>query len=165
MNYIGNFSTWIDPKIISTILSSKGERRPKTNIEGYEDTTLTQWQNAGYDLSKLGWEFFYNQHINKDHIDLPISTNGRKYKWWFSKLNPGDFFPMHVDHFKTEKNVQRFWMACQDHQMGHVFAYDNSVLQDYRAGDMYEFTDSGMWHAAANLGVVPKISLQIILFD
>jgi hypothetical protein len=96
---------------------------------------------------------------------LPISTNGRKYKWWFSKLNPGDFFPMHVDHFKTEKNVQRFWMACQDHQMGHVFAYDNSVLQDYRAGDMYEFTDSGMWHAAANLGFAPKISLQIVLFD
>jgi hypothetical protein len=49
--------------------------------------------------------------------------------------------------------------------MGHVFAYDNSVLQDYRAGDMYEFTNSGMWHGAANLGFNPKISLQIVLFD
>lgn len=165
MKYIGNFYNWIDPDIINTILSGKGERRPKATSEEYEDATVSQWKAAGYDMSKLGWEFFYNQHINRDHIDLPISTNGRKYKWWFSKLNPGDFFPMHIDHFKTEKNVQRFWMACQSHYPGHVFAYDNSVLQDYAAGDMFEFTDVNTWHAAANLGFVPKISLQIVLFD
>lgn len=165
MKYVGNYLDWIDPGIINTILTTSGERRPKLSSEDYEDATVTQWKAAGYDMSKLGWEFYYNEHIGKAHIDLPIATAGRQYKWWFSKLNPGDFFPMHVDHFKTEKNVQRFWMACQDHCRGHVFAYNDLVLQDYRAGDLFEFVEPDMWHAAANLGFVPKISLQIVLFD
>lgn len=165
MLYIGNFRTWLDPEIINTILTCPGERRPKVEVGEYESDTLQQWRAAGFDMTKIGWEFYYNQHINRAHIDLPLNPNGSKYKWWFSKLNPGDMFPMHIDHFKTEKNVQRFWMACQDHQPGHVFAYNDHYLADYKAGDMFEFSAEETWHAAANLGFTPKISFQLMFYD
>lgn len=164
MKYIGNYKHWIDPLIVEKVKTSTGERRPKVINDGYQDQTLISWKSAGYDLSKLGWEFFYNEHIGKDHIDLPIKIENKKYKWWFSKLNPGDFFPMHLDHFKTETNVIRYWMACEDYKPGHVFVYGESVLQNYKAGDMYEFS-ADMWHGAANLGFDPKISLQIMFYD
>lgn len=164
MQYIGNFKSWIDPKIIDTILSSSGERRPKIQTEEYESSTYQHWKNSGYDMCKIGWEFYYNQHIGRSHIDLPLNPQGKKYKWWFSKLNPGDFFPMHVDHFKTETNVVRYWMACGDHKPGHVFVYDSGILQNYKAGDLYEFS-SDMWHGAANIGFEPKISFQLMFYD
>jgi hypothetical protein len=165
MQYIGNFNSWIDPDIINTILTSHGERRPKTESGQYESSTYQQWKTAGFDMNKIGWHFYYNQHIFKDHIDLPLDPKGRKYKWWFSKLNPGDMFPMHIDHFATEKNVQRFWMACQDHQPGHVFLYGDRALVDYKAGDIFKFTAENIWHAAANLGFTPKISFQLMFYD
>jgi hypothetical protein len=164
MMYVGNYKSWIDPTIIQTILQTPGERRPKPQIGGYESLTESEWNAAGFDMKKIGWEFYYNQHINREHIDLPINPNGSKYKWWFSKLNPGDMFPMHVDHFATEKNVQRFWMACQDHQPGHIFVCGDHVLEDYKAGDLFEFP-SNEWHAAANLGFTPKISFQLMFYD
>lgn len=165
MQYIGNFSDWIDPDIIYTILNEPGERRPKSETSEYQSATFQQWKQAGFDMSKISWQFYYNQHIKRDHIDLPISPNGSKYKWWFSKLNPGDMFPMHVDHFKTEKNVQRFWMACQDHQPGHIFICDDHSLENYKAGDLYKFSAEDSWHAAANLGFKPKISFQLMFYD
>lgn len=165
MIYIGNYRSWIDDNIVKTILTTRGERRPKLDPGEYEKSTIEKWQQAGIDMTRIGWEFYYNEHIGLDHIELPIHPGSKKYKWWFSKLNPGDILPMHVDHFSVEQNVQRFWMACQDHQPGHIFTYGNSTLQDYRAGDLYELSPPDIQHGAANLGMTPKISLQILLFD
>jgi len=84
MMYVGNYKSWIDPTIIQTILQTPGERRPKPQIGGYESLTESEWNAAGFDMKKIGWEFYYNQHINREHIDLPINPNGSKYKWWFT---------------------------------------------------------------------------------
>jgi hypothetical protein len=164
MRFVGNYRSWLDDEILDRIRQGTGERRPGKIEQGYQDQTLDRWKHAGYDLNKLGWEFFYNQHIGRDHIDLPITPGIKKYKWWFSKLNPGDFFPMHVDHFKTETNVVRYWMACEDYKPGHIFVYGTGILQNYCAGDMYEFPRD-MWHGAANLGFEPKISFQLMFYD
>jgi len=166
MMYIGNFKSWIDPQIIETILTGTGERRPNLNVSEKEKPTQEKWTNAGIDVTKLGWEFFYNEHINKDHIELPINPGTRKYKWWFSKLNPGDLLPLHVDLYpETMTNVQRFWMACQDHEPGHIFYNGDETLNNYKAGDLFEFPAADSWHGAANLGFTPKISFQILFYD
>jgi len=166
MKYIDNFNSWIDPEIIETIIRGTGERRPNTTVSEKEAPTETIWTNAGIDVKKIGWEFFYNEHINRAHIDLPINFPGKKYKWWFSKLNPGDMLPLHVDLYPEEmSNVQRFWMACQDHQPGHIFFNNGETLNHYRAGDLFEFPNADSWHGAANLGFTPKISFQILLYN
>ena len=166
MMYVGNYKSWIDPEIISIIKNTKGERRPNPVVSEKEMPTHTKWTSAGIDVSKIGWEFSYNEHIGRPHIALPISPNGRKYNWWFSKLNPGDILPLHVDLFpESKQKVQRFWMACQDHEPGHIFYNDNETLNNYKAGDLFEFPAADSWHGAANLGFTPKISLQILFYD
>jgi hypothetical protein len=166
MKFIGNYSSWIDKEIIDIVINGKGERRPHMVTENSDNARqLAYLTDVGYDLNKVGWTFFYNEHIGREHIDLPISPNGKKYKWWFSKLNPGDVFPLHIDHPKTETNIERFWMACQDHQPGHVFTYGNNFAQGYKAGDLFRFDGHEIMHAAANLGLTPKITFQLMFYD
>ncbi len=166
MMYVGNYKSWIDPDIINTILTTSGERRPLPVVSEKEMPTHNKWVNAGIDPKKIGWEFFYNEHVNRPHIELPINPGTRKYKWWFSKLNPGDLLPLHVDLYpETMTNVQRFWMACQDHEPGHIFYNGDEALNNYKAGDLFEFPAADSWHGAANLGFTPKISFQILFYD
>jgi len=166
MIYVGNFSSWINPSIINTILTTQGSCRPKKKSEVYEQTYFTKkWQSDGIDLSKIGWTFYFKEDLGIEHLDLPINVNGRKYQWWFSKLNPGDILPMHADFVESVKIVQRFYMVCQDHQPGHVFTYEGHFLENYKAGDMFELVPVDALHGAANLGSVPKITLQICLLE
>jgi hypothetical protein len=166
MKFIGNYASWLDQEIIDAIIKGEGERRPVFNTENSDfKKQLSYLTDVGYDLNKVGWSFFYNQHINRDHIELPFSSNGKKYKWWFSKLNPGDIFPVHVDTPKDEKNIERYWMACQDHQIGHIFAHEHGIAHGYKAGDVFKFDAHEIMHAAANIGLTPKISFQFMFFD
>jgi hypothetical protein len=163
MKFVGNFKKWIDPNIMEIMLTTSGEKRPldnDTTIERKQEV-LQKWLSVGYDIKKLSWEFFYEEHVG--NISLPIPTD-LKYKWWFSKMNPGDMFPLHVDEFPyDEKNIKRYWMAMQDILPGHVFIHKDKPL-DYSAGDMYEFNDARDWHGAVNIGFVPKISYQLVIF-
>ena len=163
MIYVGNFKDWIDLEIMNTMINSSGEKRPldeDTTVERKQEV-LQKWLLAGYDIKKLSWEFFYKEHVGD--IKPPISTNLR-YKWWFSKMNPGDMFPLHIDSFPyNETKIKRYWMAMQDILPGHVFIHNGKPLI-YSAGDMYEFDDARDWHGAVNIGFIPKISYQLVVF-
>ena len=71
-------------------------------------------------------------------------------------------FPFHIDTFPGEQKVTRYWIACEDHEPGHIFMYDNQVLSNYKAGDVFEITP-GLWHGAANIGFTTKLSLQLVV--
>lgn len=166
MKYIGNYADWIDESVINKILTSPGDRRPKHETSSYESEVEQRWRAAGIDARKLGWEFYSNEHLGIDHLPLPIGTGGKKYKWWFSKLMPGDLFPLHVDVYPdNRKNIERYWLACKDHEPGHVFISDSFNLTAYKKGDMFKFENPNDWHAAANIGFYPKISYQLVLFN
>lgn len=166
MKYVGNFADWIDKSVIETILTSPGDRRPKTESSQYESEVEQRWREAGIDPKRLGWEFYSNEHLGIKHLPLPIDIGKRKYKWWFSKLMPGDLFPLHVDVYPDDrKNIERYWMACKDHEPGHVFISDDFNLKTYKKGDLFKFENFKDWHAAANIGFTPKISYQLVLFD
>lgn len=166
MEYVGNFSHWIDESILEKILKSPGDRRPKSESSSYEHAIEQKWKDAGIDLSKIGWEFYSNEHLEIEHLSLPIDTKGKKYKWWFSKLMPGDLFPLHNDVYpENRKNIERYWLACEDHVPGHIFMSNNFSLKTYKKGDMFKFVDPNDWHGAANIGFFPKISYQLVLFD
>lgn len=164
MRYIGNYANWIDPKVMSVILTTNGDRRP-SELENadYKNKTAELWIKAGYDLSKLGWEFYYKEHVGDLSMPIPVQGN---VKWWFSKLSPGDMFPLHFDHFPGDiTNIKRYWMACQDFIPGHIFIYNGKNLEDYKAGDLFEISPTENMHAAANLGFTPKVSLQITTYE
>lgn len=166
MEYIGNFSDWIDDSIIKQIINFPGDRRPKKEISQYENLVEKRWQEVGFDPEKLGWEIYFSENLNIQTISLPINPGSKKFKWWYTKLLPGDLFPLHVDVYPEDrKNIERYWLACEDYEPGHIFINENFVLDQYKKGDMYKFNDPNSWHAAANIGFTPKISYQLVFYD
>jgi hypothetical protein len=166
MEYIGNFKNWVDDALIEKIKSTSGERRPKKEVSSYERVVHKKWQQAGIDVSKLGWEIYFDEHLELNSLSLPIDTNNKKFKWWFTKLVPGDLFPLHIDVYPEDRtDIERYWLACEDYKPGHVFINEDSVLDEYKKGDLFKFSDPYSWHAAANIGFSPKISFQLVFYN
>jgi len=167
IKYIGNYSSWLDSSLVNYIIDNEGEPRPNFNTTDQRQLdTFQTWIDAGFDTSKISWQF----HVLPEHLPpnfkfkLPIEHSG-DFGFWFSKLKPGDIFPLHVDTVSDKKNYRRLWMACQDHLPGHIFTFEGKFLEGYKAGDMFEFANLSVQHGAANIGFTTKVSLQIILFD
>jgi hypothetical protein len=166
MEYIGNFAEWIDDTVIEQILIFPGDRRPKKEHSQYESLVEQKWRAAGFDTNRLGWEIYFDEHLQIPNLDLPIDPASKKFKWWYTKLLPGDLFPLHIDVYpENRENIERYWLACEDYRPGHIFINENVVLDQYKKGDMYKFDDPKSWHAAANIGFTPKISYQLVLYD
>lgn len=159
MKFVKNIIQHINPLIVETMLTTSGISKPETNVHDYQQEISKRWIESGIDLKKIGWEFFNDNNLVS--LELPF----KRYNWWCSKLKPGDMFPMHIDVYPEEDSVTRYWVALQDHLPGHIFMYDTSVLTDYKAGDMFLFEDNKCWHGAANLGFIPKLSLQIVVYE
>lgn len=193
MKYIGNFKTWLDEnkEIIEKMAAGHGERNgsyheeeifrmkgdrrpaPPTEEDLYAETLdlADLWKGAGYELHKVSWEMFYESHLGEFKPPFEISS---KYEHWFCKMSPGDILPMHDDRVegRTVKEllaegttVKRYWMACQDAKHGHVFAYKDTLLTGYKAGDMYLFDEADDLHGSCNVGFVPKISYQLTVIE
>jgi len=157
MKYLGNYRHLVSNIVIEKIIKNIGDVRPTDTTQNHQSEVYKKWVEAGYDIKKLRWEFYDHRHLGND-INLPFD---QVYHWWFSKLNPGDMFPMHVDSYSDNIKLKRFWMAYQDYQPGHIFTYADKILTNYQAGDLFEFEDNQIWHGAVNIGFLPKISLQI----
>jgi hypothetical protein len=194
MKYIGNYKDWIDAnqpiinKMLGTvtgerngtyhdteIVQMQGDRRPKppTEADLYKETLdlATLWKGAGYELHRVSWEMFYESHLGKFEPPFPITT---RYEHWFCKMSPGDLLPMHDDRFegktlndllKEGSTVKRYWMACQDAMLGHVFSYKTTNLTDYKAGDLFLFDEADALHGSCNIGFIPKISYQLTVIE
>ena len=167
MIYVGNFKEWLDQNIINTILTTSGDRRPDPTT--YNETADLQnlWKQANYSPNRISWEMYYESHLGKF---LPPFTIDGEYEHWFCKMNPGDMLPLHDDRFEGKKmqdiidsgkTINRYWLACQDMLPGHVFAYEDVLVDNYKAGDMFKFTVPNALHGSCNIGLVPKISYQL----
>lgn len=53
---------------------------------------------------------------------------------------------------RTKTRMKRIWIACQDHKFGHVVCQGNTIISDYKAGDIYDIP-GGEIHCAGNIGV------------
>jgi hypothetical protein len=174
MNYIGNYHNWIvENNIINLLGSKQGECTPvwqPTRWSGNE--TLEKFRELarpGYSNNK----FFFHQlnagssemkNYNFVYPELP-ETRKNKF-WWFVKLYPGEFQAMHVDPHLTElKDFVRYTMFLQDWEPGHIFVYDDKMLSNYKAGDLYEWSDPECVHGPANIGYNPRLTLQITLHN
>ena len=158
MKYITNVP--IDPWLVNYVKTNDGDRRPGKSISTYQKDINDKWLNAGYDFTKIGWDFFnYDNIVPNYNLEIPGFKN---ISWWISKLNPGDMFPLHIDTFPEDQTITRYWIACEDHSPGHVFMYDKEILTNYKAGDVFEI-DPNVWHGACNIGFTPKISIQVVI--
>lgn len=163
MKFLGNYREWINPQWLTEVLNSRGDGRP---AEGQISDTPEMEQEyqkaraAGYKDNEIYFWMFDKKNSSID-IPQPPFLEG-KYHWWITKMLPGNFMPIHVDpHTLYQKNSNRFWMPLQDWQPGHIFMYENQVITDYKAGDVWIYDNPAALHGAANIGYVPRIVLQI----
>lgn len=177
MIYKGNYLDKIPQGLIDTILAEEGEVTPVYQPEKWSqhETTkeaLRRCEKAGYPaLGRKFHQFTKNtpciQPYLKDMEWLNFSgvVNTDEYDehhWWIVKYGPGDMQPMHIDpHVIWDSKVIRFTMMLNDFIDGHIFVYnDNKFLKDYKAGDLFLWSDPSNYHGAANISHIPRISLQ-----
>ena len=174
MHYIGNYKSWIDDNNIINMLESKqGDCTPVWQPDRWTgNETLEHFRELarpGYSCNKF---FFHQLNPSSEEMkdykfvypDLPKQRNNKF--WWFVKLYPGEFQAMHVDPHLTEvENFVRYTMFLQDWEPGHIFVYDDKILNNYKAGDLYEWNDPETIHGPSNIGYTPRLTLQITLHD
>lgn len=166
MEYIGNYRNWIQQNWIDEILSSQGTARPsqgKKPDSPEEEIEYQKSRNAGYkDTDTYFWMFDKN-NVSFE-IDPPFTD--KKFHWWITKMLPGNFMPMHVDpHTLYQKSSDRYWIPFQDWQPGHIFMYEDQVITNYKAGDVYVYSNPNALHGAANIGHTTRIVLQLSTYD
>ena len=167
MKFVGNFKEVIDPKWIEEVLSKDGMFRPRDgkkpdSIELEEE--YNKAKQAGYTEEGTYFQMFDKTNVSFDV--KPPCGNSPYFHWWITKMMPGDFMPMHRDpHTAYEQNSRRFWMPLKDWERGHIFVYEDTVVTNYKAGDVYMYESAQALHGAANIGLTPRIVLQFSTHD
>jgi hypothetical protein len=159
MKYVNNFN-FIKDEWIEELLCIDGQARPRDWPPAFavESAEYVRAKEAGYDLTAIHWWVYEKKDVSFDII--PPWING-EYHWWITKLMPGQFMPMHTDPHTHSRPCKRYWMPLQDYHLGHIFMYNNEVITDYNAGDVYVYDHEHDMHGAANIGHIPRLVLQI----
>lgn len=168
MKFIKNIADQIDPNWLAEVMSKEGIHRPREGGIPTGPEGESEWQKAidsGYDPTASYFQMFDQSNCSFD-IPAFYTCENKKHHWWITKMMPGNFMPMHVDpHTKTEKNSQRYWIPLQDWECGHIFAYEDTIITNYKAGDMWVYEDSQALHGAANIGLNPRVVLQVSVYE
>ena len=166
MKYLGNYSDWIQQEWIDYLMNNPGSARPQNTKENPDSPEFRKATSVGYDLTKIYW-YHYTNTNNTFPLPLEIPfEKERKHIWWFIKMNPGMFMPMHRDpHAVEEINVKRYWIALQDYEEGHIHINAGQFLSNYKKGDMWMYDDPTAIHGACNIGYSPRLIFNFSTYD
>lgn len=171
--FIKNEQEWVTPDLLNHLETHTGDTVPVWQPERWTGhSTLDSFREMARPYFKNNTPYFqqFNQN-SKDMKDfdifLPDFPKKRNHCfWWFIKLLPGQMQTMHIDpHLVEVKNPVRYSMFLQDYIPGHVFVFDDFMATNYKAGDIYEWSDPECVHACVNVSYVPRYTLQITLHD
>lgn len=134
---------------------------------------VDDWVAMGYDYVKSYTGLMYdNRNPMPEWIekfkDYEQFFNFKDFTFTFYKMNTLDIMPKHVDHFRTyikrtgakKESVHRILVMLEDWKPGHYLEIDGTGIIDWVAGD-YFIWENDVPHAAANIGVDPRYTLQI----
>jgi hypothetical protein len=180
MKLVGNYKNWIPEGFLDMILAEDGDVVPVYQPEKWRgkpewDAARIALENAGY--PELNYKFHqytiqtpciqkFMQETGWQYTD-PILPHWCEYgHWWIVKYQPGDMQPMHFDpHIINTEDCLRYTMMLTDFEDGHIFTYDTYLLNDYNVGDLFQWPDPMILHGAANIGMKPRISLQLSFYN
>jgi hypothetical protein len=176
MKFLGNYKHLIKDEWIHLLLTTKGipispwkdhkESEIEDNID-VEQTTAKSVKEASlflkdgkYGNSLIMAEMFTNENMpfDLDLKELNYLLNG---DWWFVKQSPGQYMPIHRDTKNTHDENTRIWMPWLDYQEGHVFIHNGRFIKDYKMGDLWKYDKDNDLHGSVNLGLTPRLILQI----
>jgi len=171
MEFVKNYADWITPEFMQYITDNDGDTVPVWQPDRWKGhPTLDEARErarAGYEHRNHNFQQFNSKTPGMIKFDLPvIDGDSRQQLWWVIKLLPGQMQSMHIDpHLISVKNPQRYTMFLQDWQPGHIFTWDDKMLSNYCAGDLYRWTDPMCYHGVVNIGYRTRYTLQITTVD
>ena len=169
MNYLGNFNSWITPELMNHLKTHDGDLTPVWQPERWSGhPVLEEFKEKARPVYSENTPVFHqfnsrSKDMENFSIVLPELPETRKHcHWWLVKLLPGEMQAMHVDpHLLEVKNPIRYTMFLEDFKLGHIFVYDKTILTNYKAGDVYEWSEPMCLHGCINIGSEDRYTLQI----
>ena len=177
MKYIGNFIDQIPAGLIEAVLNDPGDVTPVYQPEKWNGKP--EWDAARIALEDAGYptlDYHFHQYTQNtecikpflDQINFKFNLPNLPpvHHWWIVKYMGGDMQPMHFDpHIIDTQDCQRYTMMLTDFEDGHIFVYDNVLLNNYKAGDLFLWPDAMILHGAANISMHPRVSLQMSFYN
>lgn len=135
----------------------------------YEETTV--WEQMGYDYVKSFTGMMYDNRNPMPNWVSKFAQHFTEFKdltYTFYKMRTLDIMPPHADHYRTYcklfnadyLNVCRILVMMEDWKPGHYLEVDSVGIINWKAGDYYIW-ENNCSHAAANIGVDDRYTLQI----
>lgn len=134
------------------------------------DSEIEQWRNMGYDHVKSFSGSMYN---NSNPMPKWVSTLDNMFglynqTYTFYRMDTLEIMPVHSDHYNTycrlhdttTEKVERVILMLEDWKPGHYFELDGIGFVNWKAGDWFKWKGD-VPHAASNIGVEPRYTLQI----
>jgi hypothetical protein len=107
---------------------------------------------------------------NNQFIDIYSAKGWKNIGTSYYRMMPGTILPTHSDLYKKyvsifglrgkESNIKRAVVFLEPWQPGHYAEYCNAPFTNWQAGDTVEWNYDAP-HMAANVGLVPRYTLQI----
>lgn len=130
---------------------------------------LKSWKDQGYYHSSFSGYLYNSTNPIPDwsySVSKQIGLNNCGFV--FYRMNTLDIMPPHLDHFETYSRVfnvkieeaHRAIVFLEDWKPGHYFEYNHTGFVNWNAGD-YILYSSDVSHAASNIGIAPRFTLQI----
>ena len=103
----------------------------------------------------------FKRFIDFSNLDFATASIVKQY--------PGNILPWHYDTHITFKNITRnlknkkiirYMVFLTDWSWGHYFAVGNSVLHQWKKGDVITWK-THLHHCGSNSGMVPKMTMNI----
>jgi hypothetical protein len=130
---------------------------------------LDTWRSQGYAHNSFSGSMYSSvnpmpQWVNTVAQELNIHKPG----FVIYRMDTMDVMPLHIDHFNTYMRVfnaelhqiVRALVFLEDWKSGHYFEAGNQAYTSWRAGDYVMWTPEVI-HAASNIGIQPRYTLQI----
>lgn len=171
MKYIGNYKDWITDEIMNYLRTHDGDTRPVWQPERWQGhpmlDSLRETCRTAYSHRDDKFQQFNAGTPGMIDIVLPeLPEKRNQCHWWFIKLLPGQFQSMHIDpHLVEVTNPVRYTMFLEDYVPGHIFVWDDKIASNYKAGDVFEWSDPMIVHGCTNISYQNRYTLQITMHD
>ena len=135
-----------------------------------DPTMLDHWRKLGYTQQRFTGDLYDMRQTEPGTIAawrdrLPL----QHFSWSFYRMRPGDVLPHHYDTYaafrrvygvRDGQSIRRYIVFLENWHPGHYFEIDGEAMIDWKAGDVVYWQDQTP-HVAANIGQVPRYTLQI----
>ena len=134
------------------------------------DSEITAWRQKGYtDFNKFSGCMYSSKNPMPNWISgFENLFNLKNQTYLFYRMQTLEIMPEHQDHYQTYiklfspkiDNIKRVLVFLEDWKPGHYIEVAGQGHINWRAGDYVKW-DNYVPHAAANIGVEDRYTLQI----